>query len=231
MYGVYGQVFVNMKRDRDDGDGHLIEKFLNPKNATSVKRTRNANSSISQTLRKRVWELYIGIGVSEATCPLCGMTRISKIQNSGFQACHIVADKFLSSTTTLTVFDLFPGCQICNNECADICILDYLYGRERYVELRRLIWNVFTAFMTQHEAELSQHEGLCWRVIQHLYGRSRYPAGGGIANEKQIYEIARTEQYAHLVQDAREHTLQLHSITERMVQVMSSDIKPMKLLV
>ena len=217
--------------DNDDNERQAkIASFLKPKLSSSSSGKRSQN--ISQTLRKRVWELYIGVGISEATCPLCGTSRISKVLNSGFQACHIVADKYLTqSSAPLTVFDLFPGCQICNNECADLCILDYLYGRERYVELRKLIWNVYTAFTTQHEAELSQHEGMCWRIIQHLYGNTRYPSGGGITNEKQIYEIARTEQYAHLVRDSQQLTTRMRQVSEHMVQVMSSEIKPMKLYV
>jgi hypothetical protein len=194
------------------------------------KQKYGGSSNIPQSLRKRVWELHVGIGVKETTCPLCGTNRINASQNSGFQACHIVADKYLYKRE-LNALYLYPGCQVCNNECADLCILDFLYVRERYKELRSLIWNVFTAFTTQHEDELAYHEGLCWRVIQHLYGRVKFPAGGGIVNEKQIYEIARTEQYSHLLKELQGVNARLQELAKQMNAVISSDIKPLKLLI
>lgn len=185
--------------------------------------------NIQQNLRKRIWELYIGIGVKEATCPLCGTNTISVVQNSGFQACHVVADGYHTSKK-LTVFDVFPGCATCNNECADACLIDFLYNRQRFGELRRFMWNVYTAFITQHADELAHHERMCWRVIQHLYGRARYPAGGGIVNEKQVYEIARAEQCARLAQDIGECNDKLQEMCRQLQHLMSCDIKPMTLL-
>lgn len=201
-----------------------MENFIerggkNAKGGDSVK--------ISPKLRVQIWELYIGMGIKHATCPLCGLNELQgPSQNSGFQACHIVASKFspalsapLSAGTSkghslykgMDVFYLFPGCQTCNNECSEQCIFDFLYVRLRHKQLRAMIWNVFTTFSTIHEKELSEHEGICWRVLDHLYGPKRFPAGGGIENRHGIYSIANAMQMQH-VQD------EIKNLTERMSQ-------------
>lgn len=189
---------------------------------------------ISSKLRVQLWELYIGIGVKQTTCPLCGLHDLmGPTQNSGFQACHIVANKFSPSTTgsgVMDVFYLFPGCPTCNNECADQCLLDFLYVRMRYKELRTMIRNIFRAFTAMHEKELAQHEGLCWRVLDHLYGSKKFPAGGGIENKWAIYQMANAEQMEEINKDIKHLTEQLSQRVTLLNKLACSEIKPFTLV-
>ena len=212
-----------MKRFFNDNNNNDVDDL----NQVGVKKKQKTN--IPQSVRKRIWELYIGIGVKETTCPLCGFNKIYGITTAGFQACHIVADGYCNKKKDLNEFDLYPGCQSCNNECADLCIFDYLYGRQRIKQLRDMIWAIYKCFSVQHQDELSYYEGMCWKVIQYLYGKQRYLAGGGIANEKQIYEIARSIQYEDLLQQSQAKAIELKVLSEQMDLLLGCEIKPMTL--
>ena len=64
--------------------------------------------SITPKLRTQIWETYMGVGVRSDVCPLCGVNQIQNFQsNSGFQACHVVADKW--ALKELNVYYLYPG--------------------------------------------------------------------------------------------------------------------------
>ena len=197
---------------------------------TTLKKLKYGNTNIPQTLRKAVWEMYIGIGVIETTCPLCGKNKINSNQKSGFQACHIVADKYTYNNDLIVLY-LFPGCQSCNLECSDTCLLDFLYFRYRLDALRNMIWNIFQAYIKIHKEELSQHEGLCWKVIQHLYGKETYPAGGGISIhiETDIYKIANSEQADHVTKDINKIAKTLQESVALLHTVTNTEIKPKKL--
>jgi hypothetical protein len=202
-----------------------MNKFLELKKENGVK--------ISAKLRVQIWELYIGIGIKQITCPLCGLHEImGPTQNSGFQACHIVASKFSPSSTggVMDVFYLFPGCQTCNNECSDQCLLDFLYTRMRYKQLQTMIWNIFKAFTVVHEKELAHHEGLCWRILDHLYGAKKFPAGGGIENKWAIYQMANVEQMKHVNGRVKELTEQLSQNVMLLNKLTCTEIKPLLLL-
>jgi len=181
--------------------------------------------AVTPTLKRAIWDLHVGPGVKEALCPLCGVHGINATQNSGFEAAHIVARKFFVGD--LNLFSFVPSCGGCNNECEDLCVLDFLWVRARLSPLRRIIMTIYNAFMAQHAHELAYADRMAWRVLEHLYGPSRYPAGGGIVNTKAIYEIARAEQYFALVEEcmalaAKQQALaiQLRALTEAIIQPM-----------
>ena len=83
--------------------------------------------------------------------------------------------------------------------------------------------------MMIHEHELNHLDSMAWKVLDHLYGPQRFPAGGGIQNRKQIYEIARFKQYEELVKEASELALKQEINAKRIKDLMDSDIKPMKI--
>lgn len=233
-----------------------MERLKKSKGAKDAS-TGGPGVKINTKIRVQIWELHIGVGVKRATCPLCGLSELQgPAQNSGFQACHVVATKFSPASSTNTeyesntgktsggnagvaagatistadVFYLFPGCQTCNNECAEQCLLDFLYTRLRYKQLRAFIWSIFSAYTTIHENELAQHEGLCWRVLDHLYGKKRFPAGGGIENTWAIYQMANAEQMKHLNEEISKLSAELaHRIT-LLNALSNTEIKPMSLI-
>jgi hypothetical protein len=159
-------------------------------------------TSVSSNLKKAVWDLYVGIGVQESTCVLCGLNKITNNVNSGFECAHIVARNFL--TEDLSVYYLFPSCAACNNQCRDLCIFDFLYCRQRIVQLRRAILAIYKRYLVEHTHELRREDRMAPTILNHLYGPERFPAGGGIQNRQSIYEIARTEQYQYLIEQSAE---------------------------
>lgn len=70
--------------------------------------SKNKGPVITPKLRTQIWETYMGVGIRSEACPLCGVNQIQNFQsNSGFQACHVVADKW--SLKELNVYYLYPG--------------------------------------------------------------------------------------------------------------------------
>lgn len=64
---------------------------------------------ISPKLRAQIWETYMGVGNRADLCPLCGTNQIQSHQsNSGFQACHVVAECWMLKQEP-SVYYLFPG--------------------------------------------------------------------------------------------------------------------------
>jgi hypothetical protein len=184
--------------------------------------------SITPKLRTQIWETYMGVGVRSDVCPLCGVNQIQNFQsNSGFQACHVVADKW--ALKELNVYYLYPGCATCNNECGDVCLLDFLFARGRLDQLRAMIAAIFKAFSAQHQDQLSFVEGQAWRVLDHLYGPKRFPAGGGIQNTQPIYELARRVQQQLLLERIAILSKQLQELCARLETVASAEIKTMRL--
>ena len=179
-------------------------------------------------LKKIIWDRYIGPGVKETLCPLCSTFKIENSVNSGFVAAHLVAAKFICEEK-LNVFHVYPSCSSCNSECGDLTVFDYLFCRQRMNALKRLLNSIYRVFMEENGHNMSSEYNLIWKVLDHLYGPKRYPAGGGIINTKPIYEIARGEQLVMLGEKLRDMTLELQRISNEYQLVASSEIKPFML--
>lgn len=180
-------------------------------------------SAITPTLKKAIWDLYIGVNVSQTQCPLCGLNTIYLNRNSGFEAAHIVAAKF-DLNNPLTPLHLYPSCKPCNNACSDMCLLDYLWCRDRVVQLRSIIWSIYKAFVAKWAQELEEVELQAWKVLRHLYGSQKYPAGGGLQNEKQIYEEARMLEYVELAKTGAELNRKVQENAKQMEQLLSARV-------
>lgn len=187
---------------------------------------RPSGKNATPTLKRAVWDMHVGPGVQQTLCALCGINKIYQNQNNGSDLAHIVARKFF--TEELSIFYLIPSCKSCNSECENLCVLDFLWVRGRVTPLRRLIMVIYQAFVAHHQDELAHCDRQAWRVLEHLYGPSRFPLGGGVQNTKAIYEIARTEQYAALVAEAAELARQQQALSTLMRALMEAEIKPMK---
>lgn len=185
-------------------------------------------SGANPTLRKAIWEMYMGAGVQEAPCSLCGLHRIRSNVNSGFECAHIVARNFM--TESLSVYYMFPSCSGCNNECREMCVLDFMYVRGRVAALRKVIMTIFQRFVTEHDHELSNEQRMAHMVLENLYGPSKFPAGGGIQNTKQIYELARLEQYHWLLEQSVELEKKQWDLHRQRLLLMQVEIKPMRLV-
>lgn len=82
--------------------------YLGPPPPPPHHKSNTKTPVITPKLRTQIWETYMGVGVRSDACPLCGVNQIQNYQsNSGFQACHIIADKW--SLKELNVYYLYPG--------------------------------------------------------------------------------------------------------------------------
>lgn len=182
---------------------------------------------VTPALKKLCWDVYIGSSIKETVCPLCGLYQIYQSTNSGYEACHVVARKFNSDA--LSIYYITVGCAACNNICADICILDYLFCRQRIGALRKFMQIVYTKFVEEHEHSLAMEDRMIWHVLDYLYGMRRFPAGGGIVNLKQIYEIARSEQMVLLTNEMCKIGARLQALSKEYAMVTECEIKPMRI--
>lgn len=185
-------------------------------------------AKVSDNLKRAVWDLYVGIGVQRTLCQLCMINTIHSNINSGFECAHIVARKYL--TEDATIYYLYPSCDVCNNQCRDVSIFDFLWARQRYTALRRLCMAVHTTYVTEHDAELATESRMIHLVLDHLYGTQRFRIGGGIVNRKQIYEVARIAQYDWLLDKSVELEKQLLALHQQRKMLMEAEIKPNRLV-
>ncbi len=188
---------------------------------------KSKSLAVTPALKKQIWSTFVGDGVRETVCPLCGINKIYQFNNSGFEACHIIARKF--STEQPSVYYLTVGCSSCNNNCADLCVLDYLFCTHRLTALRNMIRIIYAKFLEEHHHTLANDNRLIWNVLDHLYGSRRFPAGGGISNTKQIYEIARSEQLVALSSQITDLSKTLCQLSVEYAMVAETEIKPMQL--
>ena len=176
-------------------------------------------------VRRAVWEMHMGVGVQSAKCILCNTYVVSVNVNSGFEACHIVARCYMSEERPLTRFDLVPGCNVCNNECRDMCLLDYLFVRSRSETLRRVVRTICRCFLEEHGAALLPYQRMGWRILERLYGTPT----GGIQNSG-VYAIARADELEQMTSEIVKCTRKLEDLVSRMNALASTQIPVPNLL-
>lgn len=181
---------------------------------------------VSATLKKAIWDLYIGVGIQRTLCPICNVNTIANNTNSGFEAAHVVARRWFDGE--LNVYYAYPSCNVCNNQCEELCLLDYMYIRNNLHSLRRFIISVYKAYLCEHAHTLALEDRYSWRILQHLYGEERFSAGGGIVHTKAIYEIARAEELNLLAEEAAAVSKRLKEISDRLCVVAQTKILPQK---
>ncbi len=186
------------------------------------KKSEPKGKNVDVALRRLIWDRYIGPGVKEIQCPLCSMYKIYQNANNGFEAAHIVAKKF---NLELNVYQVYPSCSSCNSECKTMCLLDYLFARQRFNALKRIILQIYTIYLEEHGDTMTENEKLIWNVLDHLYGADRYPAGGGIENKTGIYAIAKSQQLSMLSEKISTITKSLQEVTREFAIVADNEIK------
>lgn len=202
----------------------LPKHVLDFVNQTATKRFKG----ITPVLKRQCWERHIGIGVIESACPMCGINRIYNNINSGFQVCHLISQRYLNED--LTLLYAYPGCASCNNECGDLSIFDFLWCRGRINQLKKLMMSMYELFLLSHGDELAQHDRMAWKVIEHLYGFRKFPAGGGLVNRKQILELCRMEQYRLLAKESAKLAKKLAQLGSDMSDLMECKIETLNLI-
>jgi len=156
-------------------------------------KKRKQTTRVSKTLRISIWDMYAGPNNSGMKCMTCNRVELNRTQVKSYEAGHIVAETF--HTKKPCRFDLIPMCPACNNQCSDICVFDYLLARERYKVLSKIIRAIYHAFEEQNPSQFKdEFNSEAWRVLQHFYGGTQFLAGGGLQNERQIYNIAKKIQ-------------------------------------
>jgi hypothetical protein len=195
-----------------------------------TKPKSGTTNAITPNLKRAIWDVYVGAALQEAPCLLCRRNPIYRISNSGFQAAHVVARRFFDpSDTKISVFYVIPSCAACNNDMGDMNLFDYLYTLNRMHALRSLLLAVYKMYMEQHHHAMpvdACNERLIFNVLQHLYGKTRFPLGGHIENTNHIYQIARIEQLNMLVEEALTHTIALQRLANEQRLLMEAEIKP-----
>ncbi len=192
------------------------------------KRFKRPAKSVPVAIKRSAWDLYIGVGVTEALCPLCDTNTIRRDANSGFEGAHVIAQKWFDDGA-LSVLYIVPSCTMCNNECSSMCLLDFMFvrGGKRLPLLRRILMTIYTAFVAQHQHALSADFRMAHRVLDHLYGSHKWSTGG-IQNVVPIFEMARNEQLHALSEKAASLSRQLQDVAAEMQQLAEAEVKPLK---
>ncbi len=161
--------------------------------------------------RKRIWSWMFGTD-KKAPCPLCGECEIFCGENttSPFEAAHIVAymyskDDEAERTLGDHVFHMIPCCKTCNDATGTQCIWDFLFFASRMHLLRIVAWRWFQAYKNNLPATVEAAQGILWKLVDNLFGQSRYPNGGGIVYREEIYRAL--------------YMLQLQKLQERYIKL------------
>ncbi len=195
--------------------------FFPPDQLPDVK-FKKPRKSISANLKKMAWEVFIGIGVKEALCSLCLTYKINSTINSGFEIGHIISAKYIND---LNILYCYPICNICNNECSDSTIFDFLFVRGRYKQLKKLINQIYNVYVNQGDSLCIENSLNMWTLLDTLYGKKRFPAGGFIINSRSIYEIARSEHVKYIRNKILQITKELSVLSTELENVVSTEIK------
>ena len=104
-----------------------------------VVKKRKRSQQVPWDVRKRIWDMHMG-NVKSGPCLLCGMEHIKKNKNNGFEAAHIVANKYCQKSDD--PYLLIPSCSTCNNEMGTTNLWDWLYGNGRFKALKSIAWKI-----------------------------------------------------------------------------------------
>jgi hypothetical protein len=104
----------------EDQEGFKKENILEKdKEFTPIKR-KYIKKSISATMRRKVWDEYIGKKIGEAKCLCCKMTDITQLT---FHCGHIIPE---CKGGELTLSNLKPICSNCNSSMGTINMNDFM---------------------------------------------------------------------------------------------------------
>lgn len=187
---------------------------------------RNPGKNADAKLKQIIWDKYIGAAIKKTVCPLCNTYEIYQSTNSGFEAAHITAKKF---NIEMNHYQVYPSCASCNNLCKTMCLLDYLYCNRRIAILKKIIGQIYQCFIEENGDSLSAEDKSAWKVLDHLYGKQRYPAGGGIQNTEAIYTLAKAQQLVIINEKIKRLAEELQSATKEYALVAETEFKTMKL--
>lgn len=189
---------------------------------TNAKKKSNP---VSQTMKRALWDMYIGLHVKQAKCLLCGTADIHLSFNSGYDSAHIIADRYFDKQ--MSVYYAIPSCKSCNNICNDMCVIDFLFTTNRLDTLRKVIRVVYKTYIQENTHSLAPEARLAYAIIHHLYGPDTFRFGG-IQNTKPIYEIARMVQYHDLLEESRMVAHKQLEINKQMTLLLDPEIRPLK---
>lgn len=189
---------------------------------TEQEQKQQQGKAADVAMRRLIWDRQIGPGIKEALCPLCSTYKIYRSVASGFESAHVIAKKF--SIGKPNIYQVYPSCATCNKDTRTVCMLDFLFCQGRYAALKKIITQMYTLYIEENGDTMQEEDKLIWNVLEHLYGPSRYPSGGGIVNRAQIYNIAKGIQLTILSEKANVLSQQLQETTKHFGLVAGTQI-------
>jgi hypothetical protein len=84
-----------------------------------------------------------------------------------------------------------------------------------------MIMQIYKAYIALYDAEK-----MAWKILEDLYGKNTFPAGGGIINELQIYEQARWMECDYLRGLMNVKLEEMNKLQMNWQKVMEAEIKP-----
>lgn len=101
--------------DTDDLDTDDLDKFIEKKTNSSKKNSSTkTRKSIPLTLKRKVWDHWIGEDIGKTKCLCC---KLSEITQMSFHCGHIIA---LSKNGDTNCNNLKPICQSCNSSMGNM---------------------------------------------------------------------------------------------------------------
>ena len=208
-----------MQRKFSEFFSHTNAPLSSPQKSKKRRKHSNQYGHITPALKKTIFEMHYGPNVNQGTCLLCGIAKVYKSRNSGFEAAHIVSAGYYIGK--LNRYAVVPSCASCNNECDAYCIFDFLYARHRYAALKRIAWTLWCCYKEENPEECAKYDHIMFRFMYDFFGKERYKAGGGISSERAVYDLFRqhqvdmeTKELARLSEEMGRKSQQLQHLLE-----------------
>ena len=193
---------------------YIFEREL-PRPTRPAKRKRK---STPVGCKRGCLTIHAGPHAKSMTCLGCGVETVEFTKRAGWDASHIVADKYFGDVT-LSKYDLVPLCSQCNQDMDTMCFWEWILDvRGRTTQFKEAAYKIFKAYNQEHVSEQVES---CWElVLVKLHGSTRFPKEAIIQDER-CFKNAKRILKSHQFEKLQERTRKLNQEIIEIRQLMS----------
>lgn len=188
-------------------------------NNNNKKKKRKQRNPLNNKIKEESWEIFVGLE-KQTNCIGCGVRKIHRNKNYGYEASHIVAQVYMKKKES--PFNILPSCTTCNSECGVDNYFDFLFRKGRITQIKYIAKKIYEAYRERNKEDVIYFcDDTMWMVIDKLYGPKTYFDGGGIQNIKDVYKILKYYQVDLLGTKAKNIMEEVETINKKILKILS----------
>lgn len=212
-------------------DAKCVQPFKKIKSYASQhvslpRRSSKTTTSTTYHTRELLWAWYMGASVKEAMCPVCGVNRIQRNVDAGWDGAHIVPKSLDTHNSQSPGYPLaslmVPACRPCNTTMRNRNLIDYMYTAGRHRALCKLLWKWFSKY--PFPDAVASCDGVMWRLVDSKFGPQHFSDAtphAGIQHTQAIYAQLVTFQQRKIAKQIgklNKKILQLSDLSKRVTR-------------